>query len=419
MRKLFYLAVLLSACSQPDMIQETSMEANKQGESSMRSFDEALEIAQGGIRMLEDAEPTRMSSTRRTFNLVDGVKYVTSQQTRTGDTDTLMYVFNFSDEKGYAIVSADRRMEGLLAVTESGYYDPSQTPSNPGLELYMSGVRGNLDSLELLLPDPHPGFMQLIIKHDTVGRENIAPRVLVKWGQDNPEGRYCPNNTAGCCNTAMAMIMSYFKYPQSIALTYSGADIPEQELDWEVMCNHTVAPSCYAGCTPESHNAIGRLCRQLGQMSSSTYHANDGTSSTINNSRSTMSRLGYEVGGIISSTANLATNLWQGRLIFMSGLNSQNEGHAWVVDGYKSFTVHYQEYTVQNGLIQDVYCDEYKTTSYNHINWGWDGSDNGYFLSNVFNANSVGYLDNGCSKFDYDERINFTKNFKYFTVYHE
>ena len=58
MKKLFYLAVLLSACSQPDMIQETSMETNKQGESNMRTLDEALEIAQGGIRMLEDAEPT-------------------------------------------------------------------------------------------------------------------------------------------------------------------------------------------------------------------------------------------------------------------------------------------------------------------------------------------------------------------------
>ena len=368
--------------------------------------------------MLEDVEPTRMSSTRRTFNLVDGVKYVTSQQTRTGDTDTLMYVFNFSDEKGYAIVSADRRMEGLLAVTESGYYDPSQTASNPGLELYMSGVRGNLDSLELLLPDPHPGFMQLIIKHDTVGRENIAPRVLVKWGQSYPEGMYCPNNLSGCSITAMAMIMSYFKYPQSIALTYSGADIPEQELDWEVMCNH-IGPVCYAGCTPESHNAIGRLCRQLGKMAGSTYHANDGTSTTIDKSRSTMSRLGYEVGGIINSTANLLTNLRQGKLIYMRGSSPNGIGHAWVVDGYKSFTVHYQEYTVQNGLIQDVYCDEYKTTSYNHINWGWNGYDNGYFLSNVFNANCVDYIDNGCSQLPNNEDRNYISNFKYYTVYHE
>ena len=56
---------------------------------------------------------------------------------------------------------------------------------------------------------------------------------------------------------------------------------------------------------------------------------------------------------------------------------------------------------------------------FNHINWGWDGFDNGYFLCDVFNANRVDYIDNGCSQLPNDENYNFINNFKYFTVYHE
>lgn len=44
------------------------------------------------------------------------------------------------------------------------------------------------------------------------------------------------------------------------------------------------------------------------------------------------------------------------------------DGHAWVVDGYIDQVKNNQE------------------SKYIHCNWGWKGKRNGYFLSNVLNA---------------------------------
>ena len=34
-------------------------------------------------------------------------------------------------------------------------------------------------------------------------------------------------------------------------------------------------------------------------------------------------------------------------------------------------------------------------TYYNHFNWGWNGNNNGYFLSNVFDVTQYKILDEG------------------------
>ncbi len=51
--------------------------------------------------------------------------------------DTLMYVFNYDNNQGYALVSTNLATEPLIAVTEQGHLDPSQETDNPGLKLYL------------------------------------------------------------------------------------------------------------------------------------------------------------------------------------------------------------------------------------------------------------------------------------------
>ena len=55
-------------------------------------------------------------------------------------------------------------------------------------------------------------------------------------------------------------------------------------------------------------------------------------------------------------------------------------------------------------------------TCHNHINWGWDGMQNGYFESYVFNAYNELELDN---EYDYlfpGSNLNFYNNIQYFSV---
>ena len=73
--------------------------------------------------------------------------------------------------------------------------------------------------------------------------------------------------------------------------------------------------------------------------------------------------------------------------------SNNNDGHAWVVDGDRLLIITYDHYVVQKGVTTH---DEHVVTtqSYNHVNWGWDGSSNGYFLDGIFDTSQPKWLDN-------------------------
>ena len=58
-----------------------------------------------------------------------------------------------------------------------------------------------------------------------------------------------------------------------------------------------------------------------------------------------------------------------------------------------------------DGCIESVH--NHKTSYYVHCNWGWGGLRNGYFLSNVLNAEEKPYYD------DYGDAITRGQNYQY------
>lgn len=82
----------------------------QQFDPNRRSFSETVEIAQNSIRMLEeDMVETRGVSPARRLNLESGVKAFRQVSTRsdlpTSNSDTLLYVFNFDDNQGFAVAA--------------------------------------------------------------------------------------------------------------------------------------------------------------------------------------------------------------------------------------------------------------------------------------------------------------------------
>lgn len=76
-------------------------------------------------------------------------------------------------------------------------------------------------------------FEEKLVKHDFA-----IPNYNLKWGQRNPEGLLCPNSISGCTNTAMLMIMSYFKAPQTLKINYT-EDVNELlYIDWDAILKH-------------------------------------------------------------------------------------------------------------------------------------------------------------------------------------
>lgn len=354
----------------------------------LRSYSEALQIAQQGISMLEGNSSTRSKDGMHRKIDKNGFKCIISQQTRSGRIDTLLYVVNFEDNNGFALVSARRNVDGLLAVTEKGNYEPNSVCPNDGLNTFIELAELYAVEGPLTPTRPHP----LV-----VSRTYHGPLLHVQWGQEWPEGYYCPNGICGCANTAIAQALSYYEHPSVISLTYPNADVSYQQLEWTELKKHVCSNSpngCFDSLIPgyvctaqyETHFALARLCRQLGYLASSNYYGSGGTGTTISGIVTMLPEIGYISSDVeFYSIGKVKNTINSNHVLCMCGVDASanNVGHMWVADGYC------EEVVLIPGIGIDG-ADVYTQNCYNHINWGWCGVDNGYFLDDVW--------DTGCSE---------------------
>ena len=397
MKKRFYIAslsaILLTACQtdEPRPQKENYDDwVFGNATSSLRTIDEAAEIAQEGITMIEGPAISRTGGRKFDRN---SVKAITSPRGRSGAADTLMYVFNFDDE--------------LIAITESGSYDPAQGTDNPGLALYMDYAENYLraipDTISKFEPeDPIPGGdnrVQYKTTTDTVYKHRVYPKLKVRWGQIEPEGRYCPNGIAGCSNTAMAMCLSYLKYPSEINLSYLGSSSKTQQLTWSRLSKYDknyrrVMVDFNTGeeidlTDYESPEELAQLCRELGFRADSRYKYNPNRTSTKwTGVQYVLNSLGFDISEIKTYSNGTLESFFRtdNSIVLIGGRRTDNAGHMWVIDGINYYSIRGREYIKNPGEDWKIINEAYTLYAYNHMNWGWDGSSNGYFLSDVFDA---------------------------------
>lgn len=434
MKKLNYLVIcsLLSiiffACNEDTCLYSNEKEISKISKSSKRSLEEAREIALNAAKTFE-TENSRSEFKTRTLSLND-VKFILgrSYSRSTSTNDTLMYVFNYDNEEGFAVVSANENTEPLICVTESGTYDADVEKENIGFGMYMNMARTYIEKADAssLLDDTSGTFMDVKRVKDTTEVVHILPKIQTQWGQTGYEAVYTSNGQSGCSNTAMAQIMTYFAYPSSIAITYSGATKTSQTLNWDNIKMHTIRHShgvCSA--SDETHEAISQLHRQLGAMNYSQYLSNI-TWTIAYNVINSFNALGYTASEWKSYTESGVTSALQNnKLIFMGGSCDVTDetsgeivtsGHHWVADGYAHYDVHVVEYTKPVGSLEWELLEDFGITAYKylHMNWGVDGRCNGYFSMGVFDA-SEGIFDNLGENFNNESPYNYY-DIKYFDV---
>lgn len=368
--------------------------------NNKRTIEEAYILAEEAAKMLNDNSPSRSSETRAINH--SAVQYITQSNSRS-ETDTLMYIINYEDSLGYAIISAKTSVDPIIAVTEYGEYNNSNENKNPGLELYLDMAKDYIAGNGFIPITPDPTFPITETKYETVviSDKNQEPRVAVKWGQGGIYGAECPNNLSGCSNTAAGQAMTYFNYPTSIKLNYSGGS--NLTLNWSDIKKHVSGTLLIDNCPKTVHSTIGKLLRQIGYDSNSTYYTDgSGTGTQTASTRNTMIKYGFNVGQIINySNYCIVSNLGSGIILIRGDKANNGGGHMWVADGFKYKKQELRMYTrPQNSSNWTLHSVETQVLSYNHFNWGWNGTDNGYFNESVFG--------NTGSEYKY--------NVKYFTV---
>ncbi len=400
MKKLFLFAsiILLVACS-ADFEQPIDDVKTVSEKNFKISEEEALLRLE---KVLNAFEPT----TRGKMRSVKEVLAYRSRQSRTrssGVPDTLMFIMNFDDDNGYAVVSTDSRFPFLLALVDTGNYSNRSYPSPEFDPTLMDEL--DLDELDdfwcmqyydsipyiTMIEDflhQHPyQLTDTIISLDL----QVGPYLTTRWNQFDPYNRLCDgssdnigalsfsNYPAGCVAVALAQILAYHRYPNS-AYGHS--------YDWNKMNVRTLTPTM----SNDTIYEVAHLIRASG-IACRTHYKTDGSWSTANRARKALrDTFGYSGTDrkLKFADSDIISSLNTGTMALITALKGGSfTGHAWVIDGYRKYITNTVVYTYTDDTyteVEDITNIGRSEQIYYHCNFGWGGTANGYYLGDIFNT---------------------------------
>ena len=311
-----------------------------------------------------------------------------------------LYVFNVADNGGYVIVSNDDGTVPVLGFSDSGSFDPDNMPDNmkAWLQGYANEIAWLKENANGAVSDASPvGSNTRAKARRKVGShptDAIPPLLTTTWDQDYPYNAFCPEyasgqeSATGCVATAMAQVMYYTETKAGNATTATTAVIPAYKTE----SYHILMPAIPEGTTiswgdmiadysngysSEAATAVAELMLYCGCSLEMDYGPTS-NSHTAEVAKALKQYFGYE------STAKYVSRSWysyadwtdiiyneleQGRPVLYGGQSIDN-GHAFVCDGYK--------------------YDEEDDIDYFHINWGWGGHSDEYYVLSVLAPTTQG-----------------------------
>lgn len=354
-----------------------------------------IRVAEEGIDMLGN------TSTRSSDRLIDPnrIKACVTMKTRTDEVDTLYYVVNFTNNTGFALVAADSTSPSpLLAVTEKGNYTPGEV-TNTGFDDYICRLNDYIDdnitpNMIIVEPDSTSQIIVDTLIFNTYSDWiSYGPYVNVKWGQgainefdsDFPYNQFCFDEegnicAAGCVPVAIAQIMTFHRFPPSYNVSFM-SNVP-RSINWDLMNSYTGGP--FYSWSQSGIYDVSILIREIGEKAQTKYEDGEGTTMS-DKIKPCFTSFGYTATDpLLYLSYNVFSEL-ANRPILMSGLNSDNDGHAWVADGYKSRDCTTSVIYVYSDNHREEVSETTITQRYIHMNWGSDGYNNGYFAEGVYN----------------------------------
>lgn len=297
------------------------------------------------------------------------------------NTSKPYFVFPNGEEKGFTVVSGDDRFPEIVGYSDRGTYSEDKLP-----EGYVDFLQQYKEMVEAVEKGDNSALKTIaearqLSTEDTKSAE-VAPLLAnIQWGQDEPFNRMCPlynekyRSVTGCTATAMAQILAYWKYPEVLKSDIDSYETETYNLwiptiyadeqtnyDWDNMLD-SYPDGNY---TDEQADAVAKLMYHCGAALQMDYGPVSGCYSNIS---VWTNYFGYDADLInylyrFSFTvkewkAIIDNELLNKRPIMYSGTSSTG-GHAFVCDGADG-----------NGLY--------------HINWGWNGYQDGYFDITILN----------------------------------
>lgn len=392
------VALVLAACSSEEPIAPPMVENDAMGANPYRvSLTDALKNADALLGELGEGETTRSAERK-----VESVEYYSRPGTRALGGDTLLYLVNYADDAGFALLSADSRLRPIYAISDEGSMSFSDTTYNKGLALFARGVEADVENAIASSPSNSWPIDSLILMRRVI--REVKPLLNYyqsRWNQTYPYNQYCftadgSSAYVGCAAVAVGMIMSYYEHPKS----YAG-----YTFDWDAMNSG------------QNYENIARFLQLLGdnnnlQMNYGAVGTSNGSGAAPSRYYPTFSNMSYarhdqlqtfseeEICAILDRhDDSIFTKIGP---VLVRG-NSSTGGHGWVIDGY----VQYEQNSPiigQGYVLEDILF---------HCVWGWGGNCNGYFYWAKTNSFG-GYPHETGPNDDYrDTRYIYDRNIQY------
>ncbi|MDD5694973.1 MAG: C10 family peptidase, partial [Bacteroidales bacterium] len=296
-------------------------------------------------------------------------------QKRVHDT-ALYYVFNLKPA-GYVIVSAWESAPPVIGYSLSGNWEEDHQPCN------LRSWTGHYEEEILwLIRHQTPPADQIRQAWDALavddghglnifsGRE-VEPLLASTWNQDYPYNALCPEDPdgphdhclAGCVATAMGQLMYYYRWPLAGEGSYAydhpdygeiSADFENTTYDWNAMTDNATS----------RNEAIAELLFHIGVSVDMDYGP---SSSGMWNHKAAYSYKTYfryspETQYVFRDSTSMD---WDSLVVA-----HLDRAMPCYYAGWADYT-----YTSGHGFVVDGYQGEYF-----HMNWGWSGYLDGYFL---------------------------------------
>lgn len=302
------------------------------------------------------------------------------------------YVFPNANSKGFTIVSGDDRLPEIVGYSSQGSYDENNLPE--GFVSFMKAYQNlcnkvNLGDAEALKNLAEIKAWRNKKNASAASTSAVAPLLgNIEWDQTSPYNNMCPRYDSvhvaatGCVATAMAQVMAYYKYPKQLKADIPGyvnrwngipMEIPtitreEGVYDWD---NMLPKYNKEANATQQQKDAVAKLMYHCGAAVQMNY----GPESAAAVSATKLAKyFGYDADLMMDLSRSsftldkwmqiIDTELAAGRPVLYGGQASDG-GHQFICDGIDG-----------EGLY--------------HINWGWSGSQNGYFDLSLLNPEKGG-----------------------------
>lgn len=408
---------LLTACSQSDEFANNQTPLSQ--EVSLRHV--SINEARNFVNVLSEDLFQRENSLRSTLQ---EDKVISSIEPVIQGSDTVMYIINYAEHKGYLIISGDKGSSPILAFSDNGTFDLNDL--NGGVEDWVNSGKQTiteikkqpLDSINetyemwkdlsrknLDLSNPVLRSIQLSIVNSIQTRNTrpnqpedyvpqnpnegtivsnarspyIPPLCVTEWGQGDPFNTYCPivqdpNGTyqmrarVGCVAVAMGMIAHYHQYPK--------------------LWNYQIMPNKYG--YEYQQNERAKMLREIGHEVGmyyeyhasfiATYYAYEIIIETFKKwgYQNPGNLIDYNPGRGINSPSLITASLKNNSPVIVLG-NGTKDGHAWIIDGVETVIIYNPIRAIDTSYI------------FYHMNWGETGKNDGWYYTDGSDSDWLGY----------------------------